>query len=149
MPRKGVVVVPSGEPCIRMRETPPGTQRIANRPIICHVLEALREAGASELAVVVESGSLDEIRASIEPDSEVVLVPHGGSGQPADALAAAASFVGSEPCAVHWSDGLVGQPLAPFTQLFEANSPDLLLLFHSKMGELSSTQLLPLVGPNL
>jgi glucose-1-phosphate thymidylyltransferase len=114
-----------------MRETPPGTQPIANRPIICHVLDALREAGASELAVIVESGSLDEICASIESDSDVVLVPHGGSGQPADALAAAASFVGSEQCAVHWSDGLVGQPLAPFAQLFEASHPDLLLLFHS------------------
>ena len=30
--------------------------------------------------------------------------------------------------ALHWADGLVGQPLAPFTELFEANQPDFLLL---------------------
>ena len=129
MPRKGVVVVPSGEPRDRVRAGAAGTQRIANRPIVCHVLDALRDAGATELAVVVHAEALDEVPACI--DSEATYNSHGGEGDPADALAAAGSFVGAEPCVVHMSDGLVGQPLGPFAQLFEANSPDLLLLFHS------------------
>jgi glucose-1-phosphate thymidylyltransferase len=138
MPRKGVVVVPSGAQCKRMREDPPGTQRIANRPIIGHVVDALREAGAVELAIVASTGVATEVRAAIACDADrartwgdVTFIPYGGSGDPPDALAAAASFVGGDACIVHWADGLVGQPLAPFTDLFEANDPELLLLVHS------------------
>jgi glucose-1-phosphate thymidylyltransferase len=138
MPRKGVVVVPSGAQCERTREGPPGTQRIANRPIISHVVDALRDVGALDLAIVAGSAVLDEVRAAVACDidggrtwSDVTFLPYGGSGDPPDALAAAASFVGGDACIVHWADGLVGQPLAPFTELFEANDPDLLLLVHS------------------
>ena len=118
-----------------MRGGPAGTQRIANRPIVCHVLDALRDAGTTELAVVADAGAIAEVRASIEGDPgrnggapQVTYIEHGGHGDPPDAVAAAASFVGDEPCVMHWADGLVGQPLAPFTELFEANQPDLLLL---------------------
>ena len=138
MPRKGVVVVPSRAQCERTREEPPGTQRIANRPIIGHVVDALRDVGAVELAVVADAAVLDEVRAAVACDvdrgrtcSDVTFIPHGGDGDSPDALAAATSFVGGDACIVHWADGLVGQPLAPFTELFEANDPDLLLLVHS------------------
>src|SRR6185437_2619292 len=138
MPRKGVVVVPSRAQCERAREDPPGTQQIANRPIIGHVVDALRDAGALELAIVAGSAVLDEVRAAVARDigrvrtwSDVTFIPYGGSGDPPDALAAAASFVSTDACIVHWSDGLVGQPLTPFTELFDANDPDLLLLVHS------------------
>src|SRR5437763_996596 len=63
MPRKGVVVVPSGAQGERMREGPAGTQRISNRPIICHVLDALRDAGATELAVVAAAGPVLDLAA--------------------------------------------------------------------------------------
>jgi glucose-1-phosphate thymidylyltransferase len=138
MPRKGVVVVPPGAQCKRMRQDPPGTQRIANRPIISHVVDSLWDVGAIELAIVTSSAVLSEVRAAIACDvdrgriwSEVPFIPYGGIGDPPDALAATASFVGSDACIVHWADGLVGQPLAPFTELFAANDPDLLLLVHS------------------
>ena len=138
MPRKGVVVVPSRAQCERTREDPPGTQRIANRPIISHVVDALRDVGAIDIAIVAGSAVLDEVRAAVACDidggrtwSDVTFLPYGGSGDPPDALATAASFVGGDACIVHWADGLVGQPLAPFTELFEANDPDLLLLVHS------------------
>ena len=137
MPRKGVVVVPSAAQCERTREDPPGTQRIANRPIISHVVDALRDVGVLELAIVAGSAVLDEVRAAVACDvdrgktwSDVTFIPYGGSGDPPDALAATTSFVGGDACIVHWADGLVGQPLAPFTELFEANDPDLLLLVH-------------------
>jgi len=131
-------VVPSGAQCERMREDPAGTQRIANRPIINHVVDALRDVGVVELAIVAGTNVIAEIRAAIasdaerdEPPVDLTFIPYGGAGEAPDALAAAASFVGTEACIVHWADGLVGQPLAPFTELFEANDPDLLLLVHS------------------
>src|SRR5437868_3175605 len=135
MPRKGVVVVPSGAQADRAREGAPGTQRIANRPLICHVLDALRDAGTKELAVVASAAVIADVRANVEGDAsrngsapQVTYIGHGGHGDPPDAAAAASSFVGDEPCVLHWADGLVGQPLAPFTDLFEANQPDFLLL---------------------
>jgi glucose-1-phosphate thymidylyltransferase len=137
MPRKGVVVIPSGAHRERVRADPPGTQRIANRPIVSHVVDALREVGAIELAIVASSAALGEVRAAILSDIELgaapvdaTFIPYGGSSDPTDALAAAASFVGTDACIVHWADGLAGQPLAPFTELFEANDSDLLLLVH-------------------
>jgi glucose-1-phosphate thymidylyltransferase len=135
MPRKGVVVVPSGAQADRARDGAPGTQRIANRPIISHVLDALRDAGTTELAVVAGANVMADVRASIEGDPsrnghgpQVTYIAHGGHGDPPDAVAAASAFVGDEPCVLHWADGLVAQPLAPFTELFEANQPDFLLL---------------------
>jgi glucose-1-phosphate thymidylyltransferase len=127
-------VVPSGGQSERMRDDPPGTQRIANRPIISHVLDALRGVGAVELAIVANTAVLSDIRAAIAGDvgrGDLTFIPYGGSGEPGDALAAAASFVGADSCIVHWADGLVGQPLTPFTDLFDAHDPDLLLLVHS------------------
>lgn len=131
-----------------MREDPPGTQRIANRPIISHVIDALHDVGAVELAVVASSAVLSEVRVAIANDVangpaplNIAFIPHGGRGEAPDALAAAAGFVGAEACIVHWADGLVGQPLTPFTELFDANEPDLLVLVHS--GADTSDRLAP------
>ena len=50
----------------RAHDGAPGIQRIANRPIICHVLDALRNAnGTTELAVIA-AGVIAEVRASIK-----------------------------------------------------------------------------------
>ena len=68
MPRKGVVVVPSRAQCERTREDPPGTQRIANRPIISHVVDALRDVGAIDIAIVAGAAVLDEVRAAVGCD---------------------------------------------------------------------------------
>jgi hypothetical protein len=51
MTRIGVVAGRRGAHVLHMREGPADTHRIANRAIIGHVLDALREAGADEVAV--------------------------------------------------------------------------------------------------
>jgi glucose-1-phosphate thymidylyltransferase len=134
MPCKGVVVVPPGSPSCRTGDGAAGTQQIANRPIVCHVLDALGAAGIVDVAVVAPDSSVAEIRHCIETDvdrvAEVVYVAQTGRADLLGALAAAEAFVGDDACIVHFADGLTGQPLEPFAQLLEAEPPDLVLMLH-------------------
>ena len=44
------------------------TERVANRPIVCHALDTLVSAGITELAVVAPPTALEAIRACVEND---------------------------------------------------------------------------------
>jgi glucose-1-phosphate thymidylyltransferase len=140
---RGIVVVPS-----TARVTGPwldatrsrALQRVANRPIVCHVLEAMRDAGICEVALVTPPDVADEIGVCLggEVPSGIeiqqMVVPEC-RGELADALTAAASFVGEEACVLHRADGLLGQPLAPFLELMSEDAPDVLLLVGRGGGE--------------
>jgi glucose-1-phosphate thymidylyltransferase len=133
MPCRGIVVVPPGGPACPTDEGPSGAQRIANRPIVCHALDALVAAGITELCVVAAPASLEEVRKCIDddaalPDSPIYLTYSGPDL--VGALEAAAPFAGDEPAVVHFADGLIGQELEPFIDLVENDPPDVLLLLH-------------------
>ncbi len=95
-------------------------QRVANRPILCHVLEALRGAAVSEAALVAPRSSLEQLEAAVEGDDldglHVTYVPCGAGGErrdpPEQALCEVVEIVGDEACVVHAADGLLTQPLA-------------------------------------
>jgi glucose-1-phosphate thymidylyltransferase len=131
---KGVVVVPNAT-----RWTGPwlgatratSLQRVANRPIVCHVLDALLQAGVLEAAVLAPPDVTDEIAACIDSERPTgIHVRHliHEPGRDGDALLAAAEFVGDAPCILHRADGLLGQPLSPFVELLGEESSDALLL---------------------
>jgi glucose-1-phosphate thymidylyltransferase len=131
-----VVVVPPGAQAYRSGEGAPGTQRVANRPIVCHVLDALREAGACDLAVVGSPAVLAELRRSIGDDGlphEVAYLPAGGLSGSFRALSVAAEFVGDASCILHSAAGLVGQPLSPFAERLGTDQADLMLLLHRSL----------------
>src|SRR6516165_5822136 len=71
---KGLVIVPAESPSRRANDDPGATRRIANRPIVCHVLDGLVAAGVDELAVVAPVDLAPEIRSCIDADS--VSTPH-------------------------------------------------------------------------
>jgi len=133
---KGIVIVPStaqptGPWFDATRATP--LQRAANRPIICHVLDALRDTGLVEVAVIAPPDVSEEIAACIESEGPTGLqvhnlLAHEHRDALADALLTAAEFVGNAPCILHRADGLLGQPLQPFVEALEDESPDVLLL---------------------
>jgi glucose-1-phosphate thymidylyltransferase len=136
MPCKGVVVVPPKAPAYRAGEGAPGTQRVANRPIVCHVLDALREAGARDLAVVGPPAELAELRRSIDDDvlhHEVAYLPAAGLSGSLGELSVAAQFVGDASCILHSAAGLVGQPLSPLAERVGTDQADLLLLLHRSL----------------
>ncbi|MGH2853745.1 MAG: hypothetical protein ACRDLF_06095 [Solirubrobacteraceae bacterium] len=132
---RGVIVIPP-----TTRSTGPwldatraaSLQRIANRPIVCHVLDALRAAGAEEVAVLTPADLIEEIATCIEGDSRlgagVSYLAYETRAPAADALHALARFADGAPTIVHRADGLLGQPLGPFLELLEEDSEIVLLV---------------------
>ena len=135
---KGVVVVPAPTPSRGPHDDPAATRRIANRAIVCQVLEGLAAAGLDELAVVAPAQQGAQIRACIEEDggfdTAITHLTYAGRDDLVGALAGARDFVGDDACLVHTADGLVGGELVPFAELLEADPADLLLFLH-RTGE--------------
>lgn len=103
-------------------------RRVANRPVVGHVLEELRAAGVGEVLVAL---SQDEPWACVEaerPGDLVVKHLRCAAGGLEQTLADAAEAVGEAACVVHAADGLLAQPLAPLAALVGDDSPDLVAL---------------------
>jgi glucose-1-phosphate thymidylyltransferase len=132
---KGVIVVPPTDRLIgswldASRVT--SLQRIANRPIICHVLDALAGAGVSEAVVVTPAEVAQDIERCLEEEApsgiEIHPLVHDYHLDPAVAVDAVAELVGEAPAVVHRANGLLGQSLAPLLELIDDRSPDIVLL---------------------
>lgn len=131
-------------------------QRVGNRPIVCHALEAIRRAGAGEVALIVSARELSAVRACVAaegpPGLEVTYVPHVPQPDAVkEALAKAVELVGDAPCIVHAADGLLAQPLEPLVELLHTGTPDLVMLVHRRPGAggsigLATRRLLRLAG---
>jgi glucose-1-phosphate thymidylyltransferase len=108
-------------------------KRIANRPIVCHVLEALRAAGTRELALAVPPEALEEVSQSVKEecalDIDITYLAQDGRRDLRSTLTAIEPFVGDEPCVVSAADG-VGQALPPFSEVLDDGSPDIALFLH-------------------
>jgi len=115
---KGVVVVPNSTcptgPWLGVTRAP-SLQRVANRPIVCHVLDALAAAGASQVAIAMPADVAEEIAQCVldegpaELELSYLLDDPQGAGE--SLLHAVAGFVGQAPCILHRADGLLGEPL--------------------------------------
>jgi glucose-1-phosphate thymidylyltransferase len=130
---KGVVVVPAETGSCRPSDDPAATRRIANRAIVCHVLDGLAAAGLDELAVVAPAELAPYIRGCIDEDGGFGAVTHltyAGRHDLLAALASAEEFVGDDACLVHTGDGLVGHDLLQFADLFVSDPADLVLFLH-------------------
>ena len=104
---------------------------MANRPIVCHVLDALLQAGVREAAVLAPPDVADEIAACVDGERPAgIHVRHllQEPGRDGETLRAVAEFVGDAPCILHRADGLLGQPLSPFVELLSEEPSDALLL---------------------
>lgn len=103
-------------------------QRVANRPLVCHALEALLRADVAGVALLVPSSESARLRACVTAEGpaglDVEYVPYE-SGAFGRALASAGRFVGESPCVVHAANGLLTQPLAPLVGALDARERDL------------------------
>jgi glucose-1-phosphate thymidylyltransferase len=132
---KGVIVVPPTDRLIgswldASRVT--SLQRIANRPILCHVLDALVAAGVSETVVVTPAEVAPDIARCLEKEApagiKVLPLVHDYHVDPATTIDTLAELIGDAPTIVHRANGLLGQPLAPLLELIDDRSPDIVLL---------------------
>jgi glucose-1-phosphate thymidylyltransferase len=121
-------------------------QRVANRPILCHVLERMQRAGLAEVAIVVSERESAEVRACVDAEGPAGLrIEHLPfvAGEPPEAtqradslelaLKAAADFVGQEACLVHVAEGLLDQPLEPLIEQSREPGPEL-VVFAARAG---------------
>jgi glucose-1-phosphate thymidylyltransferase len=131
-------------------------QRVGNKPIVCHALEAIRRAGANEVALIVSVRELSAVQACVATEGPVGLdveyVPHVPRPDAVkEALAQAVELVGDAPCIVHAADGLLAQPLEPLVELLRSGTPDLVMLVRRQPGAggsigLATRRLLRLAG---
>jgi len=128
--------------------------RVANRPLVCHVLEALRRAGVKDVALLVSLAERAEVQACVSAEGpaglEVEYLPFA-DGAFAQALAAAARLVGAAACLVHAANGLLAQPLKPLVELVREDAPELVVFVHrqalaSGSIGLAASRLLRIVG---
>jgi glucose-1-phosphate thymidylyltransferase len=131
---------------------------VANRPILFHALEAMREAGVADVAIVCSGPTGDDIRTAVGDGARwglnlTHLVVEGESGppNPAAALQAAHPFVEDGPFILQRGDGLMGDALSSFAGLLEEDRPDVVLLVHRQLArrrraELESRRLLRAAG---
>lgn len=132
---KGVLVVPSTtRPARPWLDATRATslQRVGNRPIVCHALEGLRDAGVSDVAIITPADLAEDVATCIREEGpsgvDIHHLVHEHRGHLAGALRAASVMLGDAPVILQRADGLLGQPLQPFVDLLREESPDLLLL---------------------
>jgi glucose-1-phosphate thymidylyltransferase len=124
-------------------------QRVANRPIVCHVLENVRLAGVLEVAILVAAQEAAAVRSCVEVDGPpglaISYIPYEQSEgreqtQRAlkQALLASARLVGDDPCLVHVAEGLLDQPLTPLLGGSRDIDPDLVVFLARRVGDSGS-----------
>jgi glucose-1-phosphate thymidylyltransferase len=94
---------------------------VANKPVLFHALEALRDAGITEVAMVLHPRISDEIREAVRDGSRwglrvCYLVRHQLGL--AHALRAAGGFLGESPFVVYPGNGVLAAPLRPLLTRF-------------------------------
>jgi glucose-1-phosphate thymidylyltransferase len=145
---KGVIVAAADRTAIRLPLDPTLAAPlvpVANRPILFHALEAMREAGIHDVAIVSCAVTTDEIRAAVGDGRQwglnlTHLLVDRGDG-PAGPLHAAHGFVEDGPFILQRGDGLLGDALSSFSGLLEEERPDVVLLVHRQLARRRRTEL--------
>jgi glucose-1-phosphate thymidylyltransferase len=109
----------------------PALEAVANRPIICHVVDALLRAGVHEVVLAGARGPLTSVRNCMElcaPASARFEYAVSDRLDVLSALRAAAPLVGKAPCVVHAGDGLLDEPLTSYLEALVERDLDLILL---------------------
>lgn len=121
---------------------PPATEEVANRPIIGHVLEAVRAAEADPVFVVVSAAGVEAVSACLDPRHSRVLV----APRPVDfheAIRVAAAEAGGQSLLVHSAAGMLGAPLTPVLEGLSEGF-DAVITVHPSVGASDGR-----VGPGL
>jgi glucose-1-phosphate thymidylyltransferase len=142
------VIMPTSSTAAGDRPVDAALQRIANRPIVCHVLEEMRQAGVVEVALVVPAQESDELQAGVKVDGpeglDISYIPYKHKSVSEQVLCEAGEFVGEASCVVHAANGLLAQPLAELIAPLhdgggaDGGVPDLVAFVHRPDGDTST-----------
>ena len=110
----------------------PQTLPVANKPLITWAVDAMRDCGVEEIAVVVSRGTLADVAETLgdgEPVGvNITYVETDRMPRLGTAIRAAEPFLRGHPFVAHSGECLFADPLAPFVESFQEANADALLL---------------------
>ncbi len=129
---------------------------VANKPVLFYGIEALVEAGVTEIGIVIAPETGDEIRTAVGDGSalgaNVTYVPQSEPLGLAHAVLTAEEFVGDDPFVMYLGDNLLRDGITGLVEAFRRNEPDALILLtqvldpqHYGVAELDGERIVRLV----
>jgi glucose-1-phosphate thymidylyltransferase len=105
---------------------------VANKPVLFYGIEALVEAGVTEIGIVIAPETGDEIRAAVGDGSalgaSVTYIPQAEPLGLAHAVLTAEEFLGSDPFVMYLGDNLLRDGITGLVEAFRRDQPDALIL---------------------
>ena len=129
---------------------------VANKPVLFYGIEALVEAGVTEIGIVIAPQTGDEIREAVGDGSalgaSVTYIPQAEPLGLAHAVLTAEEFIGDSSFVMYLGDNLLRDGITGLVEAFRRNEPDALILLtqvldpeHYGVAELDGERIVRLV----
>ena len=129
---------------------------VANKPVLFYGIEALVDAGVTEIGIVIAPETGDEIRAAVGDGSalgaEVTYIPQAEPLGLAHAVLTAEDFLDEDSFVMYLGDNLLRDGITGLVEAFRSNEPDALILLtqvldpeHYGVAELDGERIVRLV----
>ena len=129
---------------------------VANKPVLFYGIEALVEAGITEIGIIIAPETGDEIREAVGDGSalgaEVTYIPQAEPLGLAHAVLTAEEFLGQDSFVMYLGDNLLRDGITGLVDAFRRNEPDALILLtqvldpeHYGVAELDGDRIVRLV----
>jgi len=104
---------------------------VANKPVLFYGLEALRDAGITDIGIIIGDTG-DEIREALGDGSSlgvrITFIPQSAPLGLAHAVLTAEAFLGDSPFVMYLGDNLLRDGITPLVEEFRASDPDAMIL---------------------
>lgn len=104
---------------------------VANKPVLFYGLEALRDAGITDIGIIIGDTG-DEIREALGDGSSlgvrITFIPQSAPLGLAHAVLTAEEFLGDSPFVMYLGDNLLRDGITPLVEEFRASDPDAMIL---------------------
>jgi glucose-1-phosphate thymidylyltransferase len=105
---------------------------VANKPVLFYGIEALVEAGVTDIGIVIAPETGDEIRAAAGDGTafgaEITYITQDRPAGLAHAVLTAEDFLGDSPFVMYLGDNLLAEGIAGLCSTFRESQPDALIL---------------------
>jgi glucose-1-phosphate thymidylyltransferase len=105
---------------------------VANKPVLFYGIEAMAQAGITEVGIIIAPETGDEVRAAAGDGSQfgvrITYIPQSEPAGLAHAVLTAEPYLQSSPFVMYLGDNLLQGGISDLVQAFQASSPDALIL---------------------